>query len=402
MYYIPRVSPSRKMAAVFVTTLALGLSSAAFGASPPASTKDRLWMRTNYLEQPEEGLYELQYNPPAGAVFASVIDRVRRADNIGYLYAFDGQTLEIKGRYRMPYRAFSLAQTAQGTWLYVGHTQAASLRISKVDPLTGAVAVTSERLHVDPSEPAHEHLRHIVHHEQTNELFVAYIGKVTENGKSGSVYRLLILDGTTLQIKGEVEQAFPSVGYALHMDRTSQHLFTAGADYINEIDPVARKVIRTIPLDEQVKPRVNNLVGLAVDAKGGRIFASQFIHQARPDTKEERDGLYAFDLKSGKQLAFVPTGDGAVTLAYSPKHDEIYVSNFRSGTVSVVSGKTYQITQQIPAHVFPNMMALAADESALYVGLKQGFSKQWNPDQFVEGAKEQILRISLDRDNPAK
>lgn len=402
MHHILRLPPSRKMATVFVTILALGLSSVAFGASPPKSTKDRLWMRTNYLEQPEEGLYELQYNKPSGAVFASVIDRVRRADNIGYLYAFDGQTMEIKGRYRMPYRAFSLAQTAQGKWLYVGHTQAASLRISKVDPLTGAVAVTSERLHVDPSEPEHEHLRHMVHHEQTDELFVAYIGKITENGKPASAYRLLVLDGKTLKIKGEVEQAFPSVGYSLHMDRSTQHIFTAGADYINEIDPVARKVIRTIPLDQSVKPRVNNLVGLAVDGKGGRIFASQFIHQPRPDAQDERDGLYAFDLKSGKQLAFVPTGEGAVTLAYSPKHDEIYVSNFRSGTISVVSGKDYQITQQIPAHVFPNMMALADDESALYVGLKQGFSKQWNPDQFVEGAKEQILRISLDRDKPAQ
>ena len=137
---------------------------------------------------------------------------------------------------------------------------------------------------------------------------------------------------------------------------------------------------------------------LAVDAKGGRIFASQFIHQPRPDVKDEQDGLYVFDQKSGKQLAFVPTGKGGVTLSYSPKHDEIYVSNFRGGTISVVDGKTYQITKQIPAHVFPNMMALAADESALYVGLKQGFSKQWNPDEFVEGAKEQILRVTLDKD----
>lgn len=357
-------------------------------------------MSTNYLEQPEEGLYELQYNAPTGTVFASVMDRVRRDDNIGYLYAFDGKTLAIKGRYTMPYRAFSLAQDAKGQWLYVGHTQAASLRISKVDPKTGAVAVTSERLHVDPAKPADEHLRHIVHSAKTGELFTAYIGSVKEDGKSRSFFRLLILDGETLQMKGEVEGAFPSVGYALHLDHGTGHIFTAGSDYINEIDPVERKVVRTIRLDDKVKPRVNNLVGLAVDAKGGRIFASQFIHQPRPDVDGEEDGLYVFDRESGKQLAFVPTGKGGVTLAYSPRHDEIYVSNFRSGTISVVDGKTYEITKQIPGHVFPNMMALADDESALYIGLKQGFSKTWNPEEFVMGAKEQILRVTLDRDTP--
>lgn len=389
---------SRRTTAILTATLALCLSTAAFGASPPSSSKDRLWMSTNYLEHPEEGVYELQYNAPTGQVFASVMDRVRRADNLGYLYAFDGKTLDIKGRYPMPYRAFSLTQDAKGQWLYVGHTQAASLRISKVDPKTGKVVLTSERLHVDPSESKREHLRHIVHSERTGELFTAYIGNAKENGKNRSFYRLLILDDDTLQIKGEVENAFPSVGYALHMDRGTGRIFTAGSDYINEIDPVTRKVVHTIPLDDKVRPRVNNLVGLAVDAKGDRIFASQFIHQPRPDAKDEQDGLYVFDRKSGKQLAFVPTGEGGVTLSYSPKHDEIYVSNFRSGRISVVDGKTYKITQQIPASVFPNMMALAADESALYVGLKQGFNKQWNPEEFVEGAKEQILRVTLDRD----
>lgn len=388
----------RHTTAILAAALALCLSGVAWSAAPPASTKDRLWMSTNYLEHPEEGLYELQYHAPTGLVFASVMDRVRRDDNLGYLYAFDGRTLDIKGRYAMPYRAFSLTQDAKGQWLYVGHTQAASLRISKVDPRTGKVMRTSERLHVDPSEPQHEHLRHIVHSAQTGELFTAYIGSVKENDKYRSFYKLLILDGETLHIKGEIEHAFPSVGYALHLDRGTGHLFTAGSDYINEIDPVTRKIVHTIRLDDSIKPRVNNLVGLAVDAQGHRIFASQFIHQPRPGDEDEQDGLYVFDQKSGQQLAFVPTGKGGVTLAYSPKHDEIYVSNFNSGTISVVNGKTYEITQQIPAHVFPNMMALAADESALYVGLKQGFNKMWNPDEFVEGAKEQILRVTLDKD----
>ncbi|MFT0531639.1 hypothetical protein ACMHYJ_02225 [Castellaniella hirudinis] len=47
----PRLQPSRRSAALLAAALALCLSGTAFSASPPSSTKDRLWMSTNYLQQ---------------------------------------------------------------------------------------------------------------------------------------------------------------------------------------------------------------------------------------------------------------------------------------------------------------------------------------------------------------
>ncbi|HAV2269598.1 TPA: TieB, partial [Escherichia coli] len=45
--------------------------------------------------------------------------------------------------------------------------------------------------------------------------------------------------------------------------------------------------------------------------------------------------------------------------------------------------------------VYPNQMVLSDDMDTLYIGIKEGFNRDWDPDVFVEGAKERILSIDL-------
>ena len=41
------------------------------------------------------------------------------------------------------------------------------------------------------------------------------------------------------------------------------------------------------------------------------------------------------------------------------------------------------------------IQALSSDMDTLYVGIKEGFNRQWDPDVLVERAKERTLSISL-------
>lgn len=102
-----------------------------------------------------------------------------------------------------------------------------------------------------------------------------------------------------------------------------------------------------------------------------------------------------FDLRDGKQLGYVHTGAGANAVKYNPKYNELYVTNFTSGTISVVDATKYSITREFNMPVYPNQMVLSDDMDTLYIGIKEGFNRDWDPDVFVEGAKERILSIDL-------
>lgn len=115
------------------------------------------------------------------------------------------------------------------------------------------------------------------------------------------------------------------------------------------------------------------------------------------DRRGQQDGLYVFDLRNGQQLGYVHTGAGTNAVKYNPKYNEIYVTNFTSGTLSVIDATTYAITREFNAPVYPNQMVLSPDLDTLYVGVKEGFNRDWDPDVYVEGAKERILRIDLTR-----
>ena len=89
------------------------------------------------------------------------------------------------------------------------------------------------------------------------------------------------------------------------------------------------------------------------------------------------------------------SGAGANAVKYNPKYNELYVTNFTSGTISVVDATKYSITREFNMPVYPNQMVLSDDMDTLYIGIKEGFNRDWDPDVFVEGAKERILSIDL-------
>ena len=386
---MPNRNLIKPLAALLLAAL---LPPPAFAIDPPPREASRFAMKTNYLQEANEGVYELAFDNGDNLLFAAATDRVNRAANKGYLYAFNPATLQVIQRYDMPKRAFSLAMNQPARVLYVGHTQAASLRISQFDAASGKITRTSPRLSFPTDGAADarfEHLRHMVYSRAANLLFVSYSHMLKTRDGMRPLHKLLRLDGTTLQLKGEVKGAYRGTAYGLTLDEKTQKIYVGGRDYINEIDARTQQVVRTIPLNA---PQLASAQNLIVDSDSGRIFVVAFDHD---DRSGPHDGLYIFDLKDGKSLGYVRTGVGANAVRYNPKYNELYVSNFTSGTISVVDGKTWRVTHEFRAPVYPNQMVLSPDMDTLYVGIKEGFNREWDPQVFVEGAKERILRIDL-------
>lgn len=386
---MPNRNLIKPLAALLLAAL---LPHPAFAIDPPPREASRFAMKTNYLQEANEGVYELAFDNGDNLLFAAATDRVNRAANKGYLYAFNPATLHVIQRYDMPWRAFSLAMNQPAHVLYVGHTQAASLRISQFDAASGKITLTSPRLSFPTDGAADarfEHLRHMVYSRAANLLFVSYSHMLKTKDGMRPLHKLLMLDGTTLQLKGEVKDAYRGTAYGLTLDEKTQKIYVGGRDYVNEIDARTQQVVRTIPLNA---PQLASAQNLIVDSDSGRIFVVAFDHD---DRSGPHDGLYIFDLKDGKSLGYVRTGIGANAVRFNPKYNELYVSNFTSGTISVVDGKTWRVTHEFRAPVYPNQMVLSPDMDTLYVGIKEGFNREWDPEVFVEGAKERILRIDL-------
>ncbi|EMK0362081.1 TPA: TieB [Klebsiella aerogenes] len=386
---MPNRNLIKPLAALLLAAL---LPHPAFAIDPPPREASRFAMKTNYLQEANEGVYELAFDNGDNLLFAAATDRVNRAANKGYLYAFNPATLQVIQRYDMPWRAFSLAMNQPAHVLYVGHTQSASLRISQFDAASGKITRTSPRLSFTTDGAADarfEHLRHMVYSRAANLLFVSYSHMLKTQDGMRPLHKLLMLDGTTLQLKGEVKDAYRGTAYGLTLDEKTQKIYVGGRDYINEIDARTQQVVRTIPLNA---PQLASAQNLIVDSDSGRIFVVAFDHD---DRSGPHDGLYIFDLKDGKSLGYVRTGVGANAVRFNPKYNELYVSNFTSGTISVVDGKTWRVTHEFRTPVYPNQMVLSPDMDTLYVGIKEGFNREWDPEVFVEGAKERILRIDL-------
>ncbi|MBK0825047.1 TieB, partial [Escherichia coli O25b:H4-ST131] len=80
--------------------------------------------------------------------------------------------------------------------------------ISQFDAASGKITRTSPRLSFPTDGAADarfEHLRHMVYSRAANLLFVSYSHMLKTQDGMRPLHKLLMLDGTTLQLKGEVK-----------------------------------------------------------------------------------------------------------------------------------------------------------------------------------------------------
>jgi YVTN family beta-propeller protein len=191
------------------------------------------------------------------------------------------------------------------------------------------------------------------------------------------------------------------------------------------IDVPARKAVKTIDLGEYRRPHgVVWMTGdrVAVTVEGSRAWlivnvsagsietafetAQDGSHMVAVAPKAQRafvtnigsGSLSAFDLTTGKKLADIPTGAGAEGIDVSRDEREVWVTNGRADTVSIVDVASLQVRSTLASKSRPIRAKFTADGK--YVLVSNATSG--DVAVFDATAKKEIKRISMRLDSGAQ
>jgi YVTN family beta-propeller protein len=104
-----------------------------------------------------------------------------------------------------------------------------------------------------------------------------------------------------------------------------------------EVDVEEGKVVRALATRQETSHMV------AVTPDGSRAFVANI----------KSGSMTAFDLKTGKKLRDVKTGEGAEGIAVTPDGREVWVTNREKDTVSVIDAKTLKVLATLKSPEFP-------------------------------------------------
>ncbi len=120
---------------------------------------------------------------------------------------------------------------------------------------------------------------------------------------------------------------------------------TEGSAHLLVVDPGAG----TIELEIATEQEISHMVAVTPD--GGRAFVANIGSGT----------VTVVDLRTGRKLTDIATGDGAEGVAITPNGREAWVGNRSSDTLSVIDTETLEILEQIPCPGFPIRVAITPD-----------------------------------------
>ncbi|UFN47552.1 YncE family protein [Roseomonas sp. OT10] len=195
------------------------------------------------------------------------------------------------------------------------------------------------------------HLRQAVVDEAANRIYVTAFGA---RDKPSAIW---VIDGAANRIDHVLEAGLEQGGITgLALDAGRGRLFATalGSNEVVEIDVAGRRVLRRFASGGE------GAVNVALDPAQNRLFV----------TNQKSGTLTVLDAGSGAVVGSLPTGDGALGVTFSPSNGLVFVTNRRAGTTSVVDGKGLSILASLPTGTHPNTVAVDHRNGAAYVSNK--------------------------------
>ncbi|MEI2384852.1 YncE family protein [Breoghania sp. JC706] len=188
------------------------------------------------------------------------------------------------------------------------------------------------------------HLREIAVDEASNRIYATVVGR--KEDKSA----IWVIDGAANTLVTTFDDLDPGAT-GLALDPANHRLFTTLL-YSNEV----------IALDTETGAVAARYASggefptnVAYDAKRGRLYV----------TNQKSGTMTVLDADNGKLLDTVKTGDGALGVNFDDSH--IYVANRGAGTVSVIDAETLKVLASLETGSAPNTVAVDRKSGRVYV-----------------------------------
>lgn len=290
------------------------------------------------------GVYELVVSPSSKTVYVATAGG--RGAPGAKLVAFDATTLAVKGEIdttAAPLFGLGLndaTQTLYGTGTRAGVLSVVDLKSGKV-----AASITS------PSQP-NAHLREVAVDPATNTIYATVVGTRGAANPDAPKGELWVIDGKTNKLTHTITSPTQTVvGVAFDAAAKRVYISDMVTHQIHVIDAVSHKVVGSWASGGE-QP-----MNIAVDTAGSRLFAAN----------QGTGTLTVLDTRTGKLIKSVPTGAGALSVAYSPKNGQVYVTNRNAGTTSVVDAKSLEVIASLPTGSMPQTVSVDHNTGLVYV-----------------------------------
>ncbi|RDD70420.1 YncE family protein [Paracoccus versutus] len=374
---------SLRLATALAASLLCGLAAHAEQAAPapqadPAAVRQDSRIRTAALAQ---GLYELVHSPRQGALFAASAGGFGENAAPSRILRLDPETLAVQAEIPLDRKGFGLAIDDAAGRLYVGAgLDAAVIVIDTADNKVVGTIQLAEKIKDEKGEDAYpHHFRELALDPQNHRL---YAPGLHPTGSS-----LYVVDTEAMK----VEKVVPGFGYnatGIAIDPAAGRVHVSNLQgQLFAVDTGTLEIVST------VETGADQLLNLALDAEGGRLFATDQGHprvtkyraEALPDYQPRGKGnqVFVFSTRDGSEIRRMASGEGPVALRFDGEHRRLYVTNRAEGSISVFDTDSYDLLEKLETGAHPNSLAFDAGQNALFATVKSAEGAPKNSDESV-------------------
>lgn len=330
------------------------------------------------------GAYELLDDAERGVVYVASNPGFE-GPSPGYVWLLDRDDLSVKRRIQLPDGAFALAMDRALGRIYVGNTMNGKLTI--LDAENGNPTGTVQLGQKDGE--GYEHTRMVAVDEATHRV---YVTSPTDRGA------LWIVDGEKAELTRRVDDSgLWSAGLAVDAEAGRVYVGGGGIEEVTIFDAASGEKVGGFSTgDTKAATKEDSkhfFVNLALDAKGGRLFA----------VDANTGQIYVFATGDGTLIGTVPVGLGALDAVYNPERDEVYVTTRGvsreepngTGKLVVIDAKALTVKHALSMPAHPNSLDVSQDGKLLFVTVKVPHGDT-HPD-FRKDAVDSVLRIALSK-----
>lgn len=286
------------------------------------------------------GIYEAIINNNDGFIYVTGVG-TRHAPN-GALYKIDGNSLAIVDTISLQENPpYGIAINQKTNIAYTSNTRTNS--VSAIDLASGKLIATIK------NGDKNSHTREIIVDEDRNLIYVSDVGEPS---------RIWIIDGKTHSFLGHIEGlGKTATGMCFLGNKDYIYLTVMGENAIYKVNTQSKTV------EMQFSSAGESPVNITTDGK--QLFVAN-----------QKSGTITVLSPDGALLKSIPTGNGAIGIAYDPIKKLIYSANRQSGSTTVIDAESFEVLADLKTGSHPNHVKIHPKTGEAYVLNKQKGGRQ--------------------------